>query len=307
MMDQTKFKAGYLALIGRPNVGKSTLLNKLLDYKLSITSPRPQTTRRRLLGIMNGNSYQIMFLDTPGILEQSKYELQQVMLHQIQLAIADADALVYMVEALAAGSTAAEQLVAAEVDLIKKMNPAKKPVLLIINKIDLGKKSDLLPLLDFYNRLYTFQALIPVSALKGDGLTRLLTEFLAVLPWHPPYYDADTLTDQPEKFFVAELIREQVFLHFGAEIPYCTEVVIEEFKEREGRKDYIRAIIFTERDSQKAILIGKKGSALGKIGLQARVEIEKFLQREVYLELRVKVRKNWRRDKVQLRQFGYGE
>jgi GTP-binding protein Era len=306
MTDPVKFKAGYLALIGRPNVGKSTLLNKLLDYKLSITSPRPQTTRRRLMGIMNGTSYQIIFLDTPGILEQSKYELQQVMIRQVQLAIADADALVYMVEAFS-GNPASEQPVAAEVELVKKMNPARKPVLLIINKIDLGKKSDLLPLLDLYNQQYPFQALIPVSALKGDGLTSLLKEFLAVLPWHPPYYDADTLTDQPEKFFVAELIREQVFLHFGAEIPYCTEVVIEEFKERESRKDYIRAVIFTERDSQKGILIGKKGSALGKIGLQARVEIEKFLQREVYLELRVKVRKNWRRDKAQLKHFGYNE
>jgi GTP-binding protein Era len=306
MTNQVKFKAGYLALIGRPNVGKSTLMNKLLDYKLSITSPRPQTTRRRLMGIMNSTSYQIMFLDTPGILEESKYELQQVMLHQIQLAITDADALVYMVDAFSGGMPP-DQLVAAEVEIIKKMNPARKPVLLIINKIDLGKKPDLLPLLDLYNRLYPFQALIPVSALSGDGLNHLLKEFLAVLPWHPPYYDADTLTDQPEKFFVAELIREQVFLHFGAEIPYCTEVVIEEFKEREGRKDYIRAVIFTERDSQKAILIGKKGSALGKIGLRARGEIEKFLQREIYLELRIKVRKNWRRDKVQLKQFGYGE
>ncbi len=306
MMDQLKFKAGYLALIGRPNVGKSTLMNKLLDYKLSITSPRPQTTRRRLMGIMNSTSYQIIFLDTPGILEQFKYELHQVMLRQIQLAIADADALVYMVEAFP-GNVGSSQLVAAEVDIIKKMNPAKKPVLLIINKIDLGKKSDLLPLLDLYHQQYPFHSLIPVSALKGDGLTNLLTEFLAVLPWHPPYYDADTLTDKPEKFFVAELIREQIFLYFGAEIPYCTEVLIEEFKEREGRKDYIRAVIFTERDSQKAILIGKKGSALGKIGLRARGEIEKFLQREIYLELRVKVRKNWRRDEVQLRQFGYSE
>jgi GTP-binding protein Era len=302
MTEQAEFKAGYLALIGRPNVGKSTLMNKLLDYKLSITSPRPQTTRRRLMGIMNGSSYQLIFLDTPGILDQSKYELHQVMLRQIQLAISDADALVYMIEAVPGNLLATE-----EVEIIKRMNPAQKPVLLIINKIDLVKKTELLPLLEFYDKQYPFSSLIPVSALQGDGLANLLTEFLAVLPRHAPYYDSDALTDKPEKFFVAELIREQIFLHFGAEIPYCTEVVIEEFKEREGRKDYIRAMIFTERDSQKAILIGKKGSALGKIGAQARLEIEKFLQREVYLELRVKVRKNWRRDDIQLKRFGYSE
>jgi GTP-binding protein Era len=306
MTGQTSFKAGYLALIGRPNVGKSTLMNKLLDYKLAITSPRPQTTRRRIMGIMNNASYQIIFLDTPGILEQSKYELHQIMLRNIQLAVADADALAYLVDVLPVIAGSAQE-VATEIAIINKMNPAKKPVLLILNKIDLVKKTDLLPLLDLYRKQYDFHSLIPVSALKGEGLPDLLDEFLAVLPWHPPYYDTDTLTEHPEKFFVAELIREQIFSHFGAEIPYSTEVVIEEFKERENRKDYIRAVIFAERDSQKAILIGKKGSALGKIGTQARQEIEKFLQREIYLELRVKVCKNWRQDKVQLRRFGYRE
>jgi GTP-binding protein Era len=300
------FKAGYLALIGRPNVGKSTLMNRLLDFKLSITSPRPQTTRRRLMGIMNGEDFQIIFLDTPGILEQQKYKLQQVMLRQVQLAIADADALVYMVD-YRPGRTDAQRTVADEIAVIKRMNANKKPVLLVINKIDLVNKSELLPLMDLYHQQYLFHSLIPVSALKGDGMDDLVKEFLAVLPLHPAYYNPDTLTDQPEKFFAAELIREQIFLHFDAEVPYCTEVLIEEFKERKNRKDYIRAIIFTERDSQKAMLIGKKGNSLGKIGTEARKEIEKFLQREIFLELYVKVRKNWRRDEIQLRQFGYSE
>jgi GTP-binding protein Era len=298
------FKSGYLALIGRPNVGKSTLLNKLLDYKLSIISPRPQTTRRRLMGIANGPAYQIIFLDTPGILEEVKYELHHAMQQQVQLAIADADALVYIVEA-ETWSSFSEARVEEEISIIKKINTALKPVLLVLNKIDLCIKAELLPWMDRYHHQYPFRSLIPVSALKGDGMNDLITEFLSVLPEHPPYYDPDMLTDQPEKYFVAELIREQIFLQFGAEIPYCTEVVIEEFKERGTNKDYIRADIFIERDSQKAILIGKKGSALGKIGTLARKEIEKFLQREVFLELRIKVRKNWRRDEVQVKRFGY--
>ena len=304
MIAPASFKAGYLALIGRPNVGKSTLLNKLLDYKLSIISPRPQTTRRRLMGIANSDSYQIIFLDTPGILDEIRYELHHVMLQQVHLAIADADALVYIVDT-ENRSSLSDLRVEEDISIIKKMNAVQKPVLLVINKIDLCAKPDLLPLMDRYHQQYPFQSLIPVSALKGDGMNDLITEFLNLLPLHPPYYDPDMLTDQPEKFFVAELIREQIFLHFGAEIPYCTEVVVEEFKERAAGKDYIRADIFTERESQKAILIGKKGDALGKIGMWARREIEKFLQREVYLELRIKVRKNWRRDEVQIKRFGY--
>jgi GTPase len=300
------FKAGYLALIGRPNVGKSTLMNKLLDFKLSIISPRPQTTRRRLVGIMNRESFQIVFLDTPGILETLKYELHQAMYRHVQLAIADADALVYLVD-LQRGAPASPVPITEEIDILNSINPGHKPVLLVINKIDLINKTELLPMLDFYQRHYSFNSMIPVSALKGDGITELTTEFLKILPFHPPYYDPDTLTDQPEKFFVAELIREQVFINFAAEIPYCTEVVVEEFTERVERKDYIRAVIFTERESQKAILVGKQGSALGKIGTRARREIEKLLHREVYLDLRVKVRKNWRRDKVQLKRFGYME
>jgi GTP-binding protein Era len=192
-----------------------------------------------------------------------------------------------------------------EILIIKKINIAQKPVLLVINKIDQCIKADLLPLMDQYHHQYPFHSLIPVSALKGDGMNNLIAEFISVIPEHPPYYDPEMLTDQPEKFFVAELIREQIFYQFGAEIPYCTEVVIQEFKERTAAKNYIRADIFIERDSQKAMLIGKKGSALARIGTLARKEIEKFLQKEVFLELRVKVRKNWRRDEKQLKRFGY--
>jgi GTP-binding protein Era len=306
MKAESSFKAGYLALIGQPNVGKSTLLNRLLDYKLSIISPRPQTTRRRLIGIMTDEFYQIIFIDTPGILQQVKYELHRVMSRQVQLAVADADALVYMIEAVP-GDYQTPLAEEDEIAIIKKINPHRKPVILVLNKIDLVNKSGLLPLMDRFRQMYPFDSLIPISALTGDGIANLLKEFLNVLPMHPPYYEADTLTDQPEKFFVAELIREQIFLLFGAEIPYCSEVMIEEFTEREKGKDYIRATIFVERDSQKAILIGKKGAALGKIGTAARKQIERFLQKDVFLDLRVKVRTNWRRDGVQLKRFGYTE
>jgi GTP-binding protein Era len=300
------FKAGYLALIGRPNVGKSTLLNKLLDFKLAITSPRPQTTRHRLMGIMNDRTFQIILLDTPGILEQTKYMLHQAMRRQTERAIADADVLGYMVDT-APGRMLSAQTVEEEIAVIRRMNTADKPVVLIINKVDLVDKPGLLPLIDLYRKRYPFRAFLPVSALQGDGLSGLLRELVALLPEHPPFYDPDTLTDRPEKFFVAELIREQIFLHFGAEIPYSTGVLIEEFTERENRKTYIRAVIFTERDSQKGILIGRKGTALVQIGARARTKIEQFLQRAVFLELLVKVRKNWRRDDLQLKRLGYTE
>jgi GTPase len=298
------YRSGYITIIGKPNVGKSTLLNELLDFKLSITSPRPQTTRRKIMGIMSDDEYQLIFLDTPGIIEP-KYQLQQIMINHIQSSVSDADALVYIIDVSSLRSLDDPHQFDADVELLKKANLENKPVLLVLNKIDLIEISSLLPIIEKYTDRYNFEKIIPVSALKRNGLEELRAELIELLPVHPPYYDPEIITEQPERFFVAELIREQIFHFFKQEIPYATEVQIEEFKERERGKDLIRAVIYTERDTQKAILIGKKGSALKKIGQRARNQIEKFLEREVYLDLRVKVRKDWRRDDIQIKRFGY--
>ncbi len=294
-----KFKSGYITIIGQPNVGKSTLMNNLLDVKLSITSPRPQTTRRRVMGILNKDDLQLVFLDTPGILTP-KYGLQREMMNYVNLAITDADLLLYLID-----GTMNKDKILEDVEKLSKINPSKKPVVLAINKIDLFSKSELLPLMERVNKIYPFESMIPISAKKKDGLNDLVELFYKFIPLHPPYYDPDVLTDQPEKFFVAELIREQVFFQFQKEIPYSIEVAIIEFKERKNAKDYICTEIYVERDSQKAIVIGKKGDALKKLSLNSRKEIEKFLDTKIYLELIVKVKKNWRRDDRILKQFGY--
>ena len=303
MTDIEKFRAGYIAIIGKPNVGKSTLMNGLLDFKLSIISPRPQTTRRRVMGIMNRKLCQIIFLDTPGLIDP-KYRLQKVLGTFIESSILDADLLLYMVECHLDNPDTALS-VDDDIEKLGQINPQKKPVILIINKIDLFPKKILLPLIDTYANSYPFHKIIPTSALKQDGIQDLEKEMIQLLPFHPPFYDPDILTEQPEKFFVAEFIREQIFLHFQEEIPYATEVQIEEFKEREKGKDLIVAVIYVERDSQKGIIIGKKGSAIKDIGVKARKVIENFLGREVFIELRVKVSKNWRKSEQQIRKFGY--
>ena len=297
------FKSGYISIIGKPNVGKSTLINQLLDFKLSITSPRPQTTRRRVMGIMNDENFQIIFLDTPGILEP-KYKLQQVMMKHVNNSITDADAVIFMIE-MKHSNTDLIAFISEHINILSKINMPPKPVLLVINKIDLFSKNELLPLIDLYSQKYPFQSIVPISALKGDGLSEFKDEMIKILPYHPPYYDPDILTEQPERFFVAELIREKIFMQFREEIPYSTEVKIEEFKERENGKNYIEAVIYTERESQKGILIGKNGIAIKKIGIEARKEIEKFLEKKVYLTIKVKVCKDWRKDGKQIAKFGF--
>lgn len=290
------FRSGYAALIGQPNAGKSTLMNALLDIKLSIISPRPQTTRRRVMGILNSDKMQIVFMDTPGLLKP-KYGLQKKMMEYVDLALNDADVLLLLVDA-----TAKEHPPELNMD---KLNPRKLPLILILNKIDLVDKKDLLPLIDRYHAFYDFNEIIPISALKEDGLEALRESLVAVIPYGTPYYPPDVITDQPERFFVAELIRERIFRTFYQEIPYATEVLIEEFKERKKGKDFIAATIIVERRSQKGILIGKNGEALKKIGSVARREIEDFLQREVFLELKVKVAEDWRRNEAKLRNLGF--
>lgn len=299
MEKNQKFRSGYIAIIGQPNVGKSTLMNNLLDVKLSITSPRPQTTRRRVIGILNIEHLQVVFLDTPGILEP-KYRLQKEMVNYINLSINDADLLLYIID-----GTISEWSILEELKKINKINPSKKPTIMVINKIDLMSKSVLLPLMEKINKTYPFESLVPISAKKKDGLEDLIKLFANYIPLHPPFYDTEILTDTPERFFVTELIREQVFYQFQKEIPYAVEIVISEFKEREKGKNYISVDLFVERDSQKAIIIGKKGSALKELSTNARKEIEIFLDRKIYLEIIVKVKKNWRQDKNMLKQFGY--
>jgi len=290
------YRAGYAAIIGYPNAGKSTLMNALLNIKLSIISAKPQTTRRRVLGIMNKEEYQVVFIDTPGILKP-RYHLQTKMMEYVQTALDDADLLLIIVDA-------ADSRHPAEFDLTR-LNRRNNPALLILNKADLLSKEKLLPIIEIYSKLHPFKAIIPVSALKNDGIEHTEKEILKHIPPGYPFYPPDVITDQPERFFVSEIIREKIFEMFSQEVPYSTEVFIETFKEREKGKDYISATINVERKSQKGILIGKKGAALKRIGESARMDIEQFLGRNVYLDLRVKVVEGWRKSDIKLKRLGF--
>jgi GTP-binding protein Era len=299
--EKDEFRAGYVAIVGEPNVGKSTLMNALLDQKLSIVTPKPQTTRRRVLGILNGSGYQVVFLDTPGILKP-KYLLQKAMVETAYTAVDDADLVLVMIDAR---DSAVEN--DPKWDLVlSRVKRSDKPALLVINKIDLVKKGELLPMIDRFSKLPIFKEIVPISALKGENVEDLKSTVVRYLPVGKPYFPSDAITDQPEKFFVAEIIREKIFEKYRDEIPYSTEVEVVEFKEREGKKDFINAEVFVERDSQKGILIGKGGAALKEVGELARKKVEDFLGREVFLELRVKVRENWRKDERWLKRLGYG-
>ena len=291
------FKAGYVALIGRPNVGKSTLMNALLGQKLSIVTPKPQTTRHRVLGILSGQDHQIIFLDTPGLLIP-RYKLQETMVKAARGATAEADVLVFMIEP-------EEKISPANRSILSELIQTKKPLILAINKIDVIEKEKLLPIINNYAHHFNLTTIIPISALKADGLDQLKQLLIDYLPVGFPFYPLDTITDQPERFFVAEIIREKIFQKYGEEIPYSTTVTTEEFKERDQGKDYIRAVIYVERASQKGIIIGKQGAALKKVGETARKEIELFLGRAVYLELFVKVKEKWRQKEDVLRELGY--
>jgi GTP-binding protein Era len=300
MDNRDDFRCGYVALIGKPNVGKSTLMNTLVGQKISIVTDKPQTTRHKILGLLSAEKHQIIFLDTPGLLKP-KYLLQSAMMEATHSAIADADIVLYMIDAL-------EPQMESNSDhdvAFKVLKNVGKPVYLIINKSDAIRKHQILPIIDYYSKKYNFVEIFPISALQAEGTVDLLKSVVEKLPIHPPYYPLDSLSDANEKFFVSEIIREKIFEKFQQEIPYSTTVEIIEFKERADKKDFVSAEIYVERQSQKGILIGKNGAALKDVGESARLDIEKFLGRPVFLEMHVKVREKWRDSDAWLKRLGY--
>ena len=294
-------KSGFVTIIGKPNVGKSTLTNKLIGEELSIITSKPQTTRKRVLGILTEEDYQIIFLDTPGILDP-KYLMQKKLSEFISASVKDADILVFMITL----KNVDKEIKIFEDEKMRGFVSAKNiKKILVINKIDLSNEQIVTKAISAFSEMNIFDKIIPISALEDYNIESLQDALIEYLPVHPKYYPDDQLTDEPEKFFVSEKIREKILEIYHDEIPYSVEVVIEEFKERERGKDYISALIIVERESQKPIILGKKGETIKKLGNAARSSVEKFLMREVYLELRVKVSDNWRKDENALRRFGY--
>lgn len=296
-MASQNFKVGYVAIVGRPNVGKSTLLNNLLNFKVSAVTKRPQTTRHQIRGILTGENYQVIFFDTPGLL-QPKYKLQDAMLKSAKRSLQEADLVLFMVPA-------ATEPAAEDVSFLDQALASNSRVILVINKVDQISKNDILPLMQFYSVSKNIATIIPISALKRDGLEELKNEIIAALPTGVPLYSADQIMDHPERFLVGEIVREKIFERYGDEIPYAANVIIDEFRENPGAKDFIRAIVIVERKTQKGILIGNKGAALKQVGQEARKEIEFLLGRPVFLELWVKVREKWRQDEQALKEYGY--
>jgi len=288
-------KAGFVNIIGNPNVGKSTLMNAFVGERLSIITSKAQTTRHRILGIVNGADFQIIFSDTPGIIKPA-YSLQEAMMGFVKSAFEDADVLIYMVEI-------------GEKDLkddafFNKIINAKIPVLLLINKIDTSNQEAVEQSADYWQEKVPNALVLPISALQDFNVKTVFDKLIELLPESPAFYPKDQLTDKPERFFVNEKIREKILLHYKKEIPYSVEIETEEFKE-EKNIIRIRAIIMVERDSQKGIIIGHKGSALKRVGAEARKDLEIFFDKKIFLEMYVKVNKNWRSNKKQLRRFGY--
>ena len=294
------FRCGYVALIGAPNAGKSTLMNALLGMKISIVTAKPQTTRKRVLGFHTGAAHQIIFIDTPGLIKP-KYALQTAMVNAAHSAIAEADASCLLIDA-ARALERGEVLPEGLKDMLRQ---AGRPVFAVLTKSDLvGDKNQLLPLMARLYEAYPFASVIPISSVEGQGLDGLLDELKAVLPVGPQMYPEDMLSDAPERFFVSEIIREKIFEQFREEVPYSTEVFIAEYREEEKR-DYIAAEIIVERESQRRIIIGAKGAAIKAIGTAARQDIEAFIQRKVFLELHVRIREGWRDNEAWVRRLGY--
>lgn len=294
-------KTGYVTIIGLPNVGKSTLMNALLGQKISITTSKPQTTRKRILGILSEENYQIIFLDTPGILKPV-YLLQEKMMEDVELSIKDADlfVLIYDVSSVASLKESEEN------EIIKKnVDDEAKKKILVLNKIDTLPQEKTVALIEKYESTKKFFSVIPISANQNFNIERLKNDIVDCLPEGPKFYDDEIVSDETERFFVTEIIREKIFELYEDEVPYSCEVLIAEFKERENAKDFVSAEIVVERESQKPIIIGKAGRAIKELGEKSRKAVEEFLGKEVYLELRVKVREKWRSNPNMLKSFGY--
>ena len=288
-------KSGFVNIVGNPNVGKSTLMNALVGERISIITSKAQTTRHRILGIVNGEDFQIVYSDTPGVLKPN-YKLQESMLNFSNSALTDADVILYVTDVVENGEKNA--------DFIEKVKKQKAPVLLIINKIDLTDQPKLVELVEKWKGILPEAEIIPISAQNNFNLEYVLKRIKSMLPDSPPFFEKDALTDKPARFFVTEIIREKILTNYDKEVPYSVEVVVESFKE-DNKMIRINAVIYVERDSQKGIIIGQGGKMLKKVGIEARKDIEAFFEKKVFLELFVKVEKDWRNKDRVLKDFGY--
>lgn len=291
-------RSGFVNIVGNPNVGKSTLMNDLVGERISIITEKAQTTRHRIMGIVNAPEYQIVFSDTPGVLKP-KYKMQEGMLAFSESALTDADVLLYVTDVVEDPTKNA--------DFLAKVAKEKIPIILVINKIDLLKgQKDLEAIVDRWKDLLPHAEVFPTSAKEHFNVAPLMKRIIELLPEGEPYFGKDALTDKPARFFVTEIIREKILLNYDKEVPYSTEVIVEKFEEKDA-SIHIMAVVYVERDSQKGIIIGKQGASLKKVGISARKDIEKFFDKNVYLEIFVKVEPNWRNRENKLRQFGYIE
>jgi len=294
-MSETKHKAGFVNILGSPNVGKSTLMNVLVGENLSIITSKVQTTRHRIMGMLNGDDFQIVFSDTPGIIDKPGYKLHAAMMSYVESALDDADIFLYVTEVN--GDTLHEQILA-------KMQKSKSKIIVILNKIDLSNQEVLEQRVDFWKEQLPNAEILPISALHNFNVDTLQKRLVELLPESPAFYPKDELTDKTMRFFVSEIIREKILLNYKKEIPYSTEVVVEEYKETDDRID-IRATIYVIRETQKMIIIGKGGQAIKRLGIDSRKDIEAFVDKHIYLDITVKVSKDWRENEKQLKKFGY--
>ena len=288
-------RSGFVNIIGNPNVGKSTLMNALVGERLSIVTSKAQTTRHRIMGIVNGENYQIVYSDTPGILRPS-YKLQESMMQFVDTAIGDADIILYITDVVEKSDKNREY--------VQKLNMIDCPVVVVINKIDISTQEEVLKLAEYWKKEIPRADVFIASAKEKFNLDAIFNRIVELLPINEAWYDKDTFTDKNLRFFASEIIREKILLNYSKEIPYCTEVVIEEFKEHDDRYD-IQAVINVMRDSQKGIIIGAKGASLKKVGIEARKDMEEFFEKKVFLQTFVKVNPDWREDKRKLKSFGY--
>ena len=290
-------KAGFVNIVGNPNVGKSTLMNLLVGERISIATFKAQTTRHRIMGILNTDDAQIVFSDTPGVLKPN-YKLQEAMLRFSRSALRDADVLLYVTDVVESPEKNS--------DFIEEVRKLDVPILVLINKIDLTNQAELVKKVELWHELIPEAEILPISATAKFNVDAVMKRVMELLPESPPYFEKDALTDKPARFFVTEIIREKILLHYDKEIPYVCEAVVEQFKEDEG-KIYIKALIYVERDSQKGIIIGHEGAALKRVATDARRELEKFFGKRIFLEIYVRVDKDWRNSDRQLRRFGYDQ